>query len=32
MDKRELLDRYEATGDEEAFALARPLYEQALDT
>lgn len=31
MDKRELLDRYEATGDEEAFALAKPLYEQALD-
>jgi Tfp pilus assembly protein PilF len=31
MDKRELLDRYEATGDEEAFALAKPRYEQALN-
>lgn len=31
MDKRELLDRYEATGDESAFTAARSLYEQALE-
>jgi tetratricopeptide (TPR) repeat protein len=29
--KDELLDRYEATGDEEAFEAARLLYEQALE-
>ena len=29
--KDELLDRYEATGDEEAYEAARPLYERALD-
>jgi len=28
--KDELLDRYEATGDEEAYRAARPLYEEAL--
>ena len=30
MDMRELLDRYEATGDEDAYAAARPLYENAV--
>ena len=30
MEMRELLDRYEATGDEDAFAAAKPLYERAL--
>ncbi|HKF18972.1 MAG TPA: hypothetical protein VKF14_17525 [Candidatus Dormibacteraeota bacterium] len=29
--KDELLDRYEATGDEEAYEAAKPLYERALD-
>jgi tetratricopeptide (TPR) repeat protein len=30
MDRRELLDLYEATGDEDAYAAAKPLYEQAI--
>jgi tetratricopeptide (TPR) repeat protein len=30
MDKEELRERYEATGDERFYARARPLYEQAL--
>jgi tetratricopeptide (TPR) repeat protein len=30
MDKEELRERYEATGDERYYELARPLYEQAL--
>lgn len=31
MDRRELLERYEALGDERDFVAAKPLYEQALD-
>ena len=31
MDKRELLERYEALGDERDFLAAKPLYEQALE-
>ena len=30
MDKRDLKDRYEATGDEAAYEEALPLYEQAI--
>src|SRR5438094_8203329 len=30
MDKQELLERYEALGEEDDFVAAKPLYEQAL--